>query len=344
VNGITGGLTSFNITGITVTSGTWTAQTMQLYVQDGTYYIAGTRYLFAGGSTPTVTAPTSHPRIDVLTINSSGALAWTVGTESATPSAPAYPTATVAICELYNVVGETGLYDNENQQNGHGYIYNDVRPIIGTPYGEFIVDPGGEAQGDLLYYNGSSWVRLAAGTSGFFLKTNGGSANPAWGQPSTQLYSTATAVNVSSGTTSEQTMISFSLSGGVLGTSGVVKGKLQFSAFPLTATGTSSKVVRVYYGSTAIASSNIFDTSGTSLGSAVVEFEIIANGATNSQLLTVRIIVNLNGSVSTNTTVIQMASGSAAIDSTTSQTVKVTTQDSGTTGNTQTMIGGYAFS
>ena len=38
----------------------------------------------------------------------------------------------------------------------------------------------GEAQGDILYFNGSNWVRLAAGTSGDFLKTQGSGANPTW--------------------------------------------------------------------------------------------------------------------------------------------------------------------
>lgn len=36
------------------------------------------------------------------------------------------------------------------------------------------------AQGDILYYNGTAWVKLAAGTSGYFLKTLGAGANPAW--------------------------------------------------------------------------------------------------------------------------------------------------------------------
>lgn len=36
------------------------------------------------------------------------------------------------------------------------------------------------AQGDVIYYNGSNFVNLAAGTSGQFLKTNGAGANPAW--------------------------------------------------------------------------------------------------------------------------------------------------------------------
>jgi len=129
VNGASASLTSFNIT-TTVTSGTWAAQTMQLYVEDGTYYINGTRYLFTGASTPTAAGPVSNPRIDVLTIDTSGTLAWTTGTENASPSAPAYPANKLAICELYNVVSETALYDNENQQSGQGYILNDVRPSV----------------------------------------------------------------------------------------------------------------------------------------------------------------------------------------------------------------------
>jgi len=180
VNGLTDILTSFNITGITVTSGSWTSHTMQLYIQDGTYFLAGTRYLFTGGSTPTVTAPSSHPRIDVLTIDTSGTLAWTTGTENSSPVAPSYPTNKIPICELYNVVGETGLFDNENQQSGQGYILNDVRPGLTNPYGLFILDPGSEAQGDTLYYNGAAWVRLPAGTAGYTLQTQGASANPQW--------------------------------------------------------------------------------------------------------------------------------------------------------------------
>lgn len=35
-------------------------------------------------------------------------------------------------------------------------------------------------QGDIIYHNGTDNVRLAAGTSGHFLKTNGAGANPAW--------------------------------------------------------------------------------------------------------------------------------------------------------------------
>ena len=36
------------------------------------------------------------------------------------------------------------------------------------------------AQGDVLYFNGTNLVKLAAGTSGHFLKTQGAGANPTW--------------------------------------------------------------------------------------------------------------------------------------------------------------------
>lgn len=40
-----------------------------------------------------------------------------------------------------------------------------------------------EAQGDILYFDSSNWVRLAAGTNGQALLTQGAGANPQWGTP-----------------------------------------------------------------------------------------------------------------------------------------------------------------
>jgi len=40
--------------------------------------------------------------------------------------------------------------------------------------------PTNSAQGDILYRSATDWVRLPAGTSGHFLKTQGASANPLW--------------------------------------------------------------------------------------------------------------------------------------------------------------------
>jgi len=40
---------------------------------------------------------------------------------------------------------------------------------------------GSDAQGDVLYYNGTDYARLAAGALGKFLRCGGASANPSWG-------------------------------------------------------------------------------------------------------------------------------------------------------------------
>ena len=188
VNGASANLTSFTAT-TTVTGASWTSQTMQLYVEEGVYYIGNTRVIFLGGSTPTFTAPVSNPRIDLVTADSSGTIAVVTGTENASPTAPSYPPTKIVLCEVMHVVGETALYDLENQQTGEGYISNDVRPVFGSGYissssqvasGLFIADPGSEAQGDLLYYNGSTWVLLAPGSAGQVLATQGAGANPHW--------------------------------------------------------------------------------------------------------------------------------------------------------------------
>lgn len=39
---------------------------------------------------------------------------------------------------------------------------------------------GSTAQGDVIYRGATTWTRLAAGTSGMFLKTLGAGANPEW--------------------------------------------------------------------------------------------------------------------------------------------------------------------
>ena len=43
------------------------------------------------------------------------------------------------------------------------------------------IDLASAAQGDVLYHNGTSYVRLAPGTSGQYLQTAGAAANPTWG-------------------------------------------------------------------------------------------------------------------------------------------------------------------
>jgi len=58
-------------------------------------------------------------------------------------------------------------------------------------------------QGDILYRDGSGLARLAAGTSGYFLKTQGSGANPVWAESSggvvqTKYYTTGNSFTYSS--------------------------------------------------------------------------------------------------------------------------------------------------
>lgn len=52
-----------------------------------------------------------------------------------------------------------------------------------------LLDGISTTQGVILYYNGTDWVALAAGTSGQFLKTNGIMANPEWATVSADIQS-----------------------------------------------------------------------------------------------------------------------------------------------------------
>lgn len=53
-----------------------------------------------------------------------------------------------------------------------------------------------QAQGDLLYFNGTAWVRLPASTAGFILQTNSTGANPTWVANTSLSLSSSAPVNV----------------------------------------------------------------------------------------------------------------------------------------------------
>lgn len=87
---------------------------------------------FAGGDSPVVVEPTVNPRIDLLTINAEGTLAWTEGEENAAPVPPDCPEDVIPICYIYCKTTmtkicnfeDTGTYPND------GYIYQDIRPFL----------------------------------------------------------------------------------------------------------------------------------------------------------------------------------------------------------------------
>lgn len=81
-------------------------------------------------------------------------------------------------------VDENGIRSTDNGGTSPAYSVAGVADMrmkadIGTHLISYLSTPS-EAQGDLIYRNGSGWTRLAAGTSGKYLKTGGAGYNPSW--------------------------------------------------------------------------------------------------------------------------------------------------------------------
>lgn len=105
---------------------------LTLKVESGVCYVGAVRVIYAGGNSPSFTAPSSNPRIDLLTIDSSGALARTAGSEAGSPTVPTYPNDKLVIAEVYCRVGQTTIRDTD--QGSNGYIKQDVRPFLGGAF------------------------------------------------------------------------------------------------------------------------------------------------------------------------------------------------------------------
>lgn len=85
---------------------------------------------YTAGNSSAISAPSANPRIDILYVNSSGALAWVTGTEAASPAAPNFGLAGVPICYVYCKTTMTKIvnYEDKDANPTHGYIYQDIRP------------------------------------------------------------------------------------------------------------------------------------------------------------------------------------------------------------------------
>ncbi len=138
-------------------------QATPLYSLDvtGTARITGTTTL----NSQTYTWPSSQTANYVLQTNGSGTLSWVAQAAGGSGDVVGDDTTTT----VQNIVA----YNSTGGKN--------ITELTGT-------------QGDVLYHNGTSWVKLAAGTAGNFLKTNGAGANPQWAAAS------VSAANVTAGT------------------------------------------------------------------------------------------------------------------------------------------------
>jgi len=92
-----------------------------------------------------------------------------------------------------DVVWTSASFDGSGNVTGTSAIQ--ANSVDGT-----MIALGSDAQGDIMYYTGTDWARLGAGTSGHYLKTQGTSANPVWASVG---GGTATAVTVADESTDE---------------------------------------------------------------------------------------------------------------------------------------------
>lgn len=84
-----------------------------------------------------------------------------------------------------NSAGGGSGYSDEQAQDAVGAMVADGTSVgltytDATPSLVANIKIASEAQGDIIYHNGTQWTRLAAGTSGQVLQTQGTGANPTW--------------------------------------------------------------------------------------------------------------------------------------------------------------------
>ena len=94
------------------------------------HFSSGSVLLWAGGTSPANSLPVSNPRIDLLTINTSGVLNWTRGAEAATPTRPTVPSPTSGSLPIAYVYFRTSGSAIHNHDEGQNYVDYDVRPYL----------------------------------------------------------------------------------------------------------------------------------------------------------------------------------------------------------------------
>ena len=120
--------------------------------------------VYAGATSPTISAPVGGDRYDLLTINSSGDLAWISGTTSGSPSMPAFPAATSGQIPIWSVYARSSgsIISNVDDGSNH-YLDHDYRPFIGGPTvfpstGSAYIDYQWYADGALSVVNGINGI------------------------------------------------------------------------------------------------------------------------------------------------------------------------------------------
>lgn len=108
---------------------------LQVHVGSGIWYFEEGTYLgFSGEDSPTITLPTTNPRIDTLYVTPSGELGFEQGQEAVSPVPKKLTISGVLpIWEVYVAPGATGI--GWPCETLSGYLYRDVRPFLSYPPG-----------------------------------------------------------------------------------------------------------------------------------------------------------------------------------------------------------------
>lgn len=169
----------------------YSAASLSIQVAAGKIWFDDDFVEYDGGDSPVFSAPAANDRIDILSINESGVLVRTAGTENVSPVAPDIPLNNIPTAQIYNRPAQTSIEDEDDSTNG--YIQKDLRPFLKS-YEPTQTDQTSSRSLDTTYTNGRKWrvvmatveiVRTAstAGTSGQATAKIHASANP----PSTQV-------------------------------------------------------------------------------------------------------------------------------------------------------------
>jgi len=181
--------------------------------------------------------------------------------------------------------------------------------------------------GDTVYSDGTDLQRLAIGTAGQILKVNSGATAPSWLNQKQTVFTTAVTV---SNTLTETNLLSVSIPGGTLLSTGVLKGYILFSQIKLS--NTKRITFKLKYGATTVVDTgtlpNNYGFNATLEGR--LDFILAGSGATNTQ----KGVLSYTGSYgdyivgsTSGTDIIQgraFSTGTAAEDSTAAKTFSIT--------------------
>jgi uncharacterized Zn-binding protein involved in type VI secretion len=109
-------------------------------VASGVVAVNGVRASVTGTTVTITTAHGSNPRIDLITVNSSGTLAATAGTAASVPLLPSIPSTSVALAAIYVPASDTTIATNQiidkrvflNNAAAPGLADNDIVVQMGT--------------------------------------------------------------------------------------------------------------------------------------------------------------------------------------------------------------------